>query len=171
MNIKSIKPRNLFFALILGVIGFIINCFPIPIFANVQLVLGNTFTIISAVILGPWYALITALLSSTGLMLTWGSPHVYLIFGVEAFFIGYSRQKGLYPLYGSALYWLTIGMPMAYLYMNTFSDLPDSHMLFAIIKQSINGLIYASLASLLIVMIPKLWLFNGQSTAKVRRIF
>ncbi|WP_228768551.1 diguanylate cyclase [Shewanella sp. TC10] len=171
MNKQSINPQHLIFALVLGAIGFIINCYPIPIFANVQLVIGNTFTIISAVILGPWYALITALLSASGLMLTWDSPHVYLIFGVEALFIGYSRRKGLYPLYGSALYWLTIGMPLTYLYMKTFSDLPDSHMPFAIIKQGINGLIYASLASLLIVLVPKLWSFNGQSAARARRSF
>ncbi|MCL1044406.1 diguanylate cyclase [Shewanella electrodiphila] len=171
MNNKSFNSQHLVFALVLGVIGFIINCYPIPIFANVQLVLGNTFTIISAVILGPGYALITALLSASGLMFTWDSPHVYLIFGVEALFIGYSRRKGVYPLYGSALYWLTIGMPLTYLYMTTFSDLPDSHMLFAIIKQSINGLIYASLGSLLIVLIPKLWSINGQGTPKARRSF
>ncbi|GIU53608.1 diguanylate cyclase [Shewanella sp. KT0246] len=171
MNTKTINPQHLLFALILGVLGFIINCYPIPIFANVQLVIGNTFSIISAVILGPWYALITALLSASGLMLTWGSPHVYLIFSVEVLFIGYSRRKGLYPLYGSALYWLTIGMPLTYLYMKTFSDLPGSHMPFAIIKQGINGLIYASLASLLIVLIPKLWQFNGRSIARTRRSF
>ncbi|WP_394495687.1 hypothetical protein [Shewanella sp. ENK2] len=50
--------------------------------------------------------------------------------------------------------------------MKIVSDLPASHMPFAIIKQSINGLIYACLASLIIVLIPKLWQFNGQGTAK-----
>ncbi|ARD22838.1 diguanylate cyclase [Shewanella japonica] len=171
MNKKSINPQHLILALVLGVIGFIVNCYPIPIFANVQLVMGNTFTVVSAVILGPWYALLTAVFSATGLMVTWGSPHVYLLFCIEAVFIGFIRRKGVYPLYGSAIYWILIGMPLTYLYMKIVSDLPASHMPFAIIKQSINGLIYACLASLIIVLVPKLWQFNGQGTAKKRRSF
>ncbi|WP_394495685.1 hypothetical protein [Shewanella sp. ENK2] len=97
MNKKSINPQHLILALVLGVIGFIVNCYPIPIFANVQLVMGNTFTVVSAVILGPWYALLTAVFSATGLMVTWGSPHVYLLFCIEAVFIGFIRRKGVYP--------------------------------------------------------------------------
>ncbi|WP_227006691.1 diguanylate cyclase [Shewanella donghaensis] len=171
MQLFKFNNQSLLLATIFGALGLIINFYPIPIFANAQLILGNTFTIISAVLLGPWYGLITAIISSTGLMLTWDSPHVYLLFCTEAIFIGYTRKNGLYPLYGSSIYWLTIGMPLTYIYMNIFTEIPESHMLFAIIKQGINGLIYAGFASLLIVLIPKIWSINGSLINKKRRSF
>nr|PMH89212.1 deoxyuridine 5'-triphosphate nucleotidohydrolase [Shewanella sp. 10N.286.48.B5] len=171
MQFPIINKKNLLIALCFGLLGMVINCYPIPIFANVQLVLGNTFTVISAVLLGPWYGLVTAILSASGLMLTWGSPHVYLLFCTEAIFIGIARRKGLFPLYSSGIYWLALGMPLTYIYMVTLADFPDSHMLFAIIKQSINGLIYAGLASLFILFIPNTWQLNDTKTNQKRRSF
>ncbi|HBF45863.1 MAG TPA: GGDEF domain-containing protein, partial [Shewanella frigidimarina] len=147
----------------------LINCYPIQFFANVQFVLGNTVTVIAAVLLGPWYAFLTAMMASTGLMLIWDSPHVYLFFGLEALFLGYARRRDIYALYADAAYWLFIGAPMVYLYVVLLMDIPPSHLGFIISKQGINGLIYTSIASLLILAIPKLWFLKDKVKDRHRR--
>ncbi|MBR9729219.1 diguanylate cyclase [Shewanella intestini] len=151
--------------------GLIINCYPIPFFANVQFVIGNAFYVISAVLFGPWYALLTAMLVTTGLMLVWDSPHVYVIFCMEALFLGYCRRRDIYALYASAIYWIFIGLPLFYLYFLLFFDIAVKDLFFTALKQVINGLMYGSLASLLILLSPSLWNFNNKIKDSKRRLF
>ncbi|WP_445945449.1 sensor domain-containing diguanylate cyclase [Shewanella sp.] len=167
----TINSYHLGFSVLLGVIGFLINLYPIPLFANVELVLGNTVMVIVAVLLGPWYALLSATIAVTGLMLVWDSPHVYLLFTLEAIFLGLARRRDIYALYASGVYWLLMGAPLLYLYAQTFLDVPPEHMPFAIIKQVINGLICTSLASIIIILTPWLWNFKGKIVDKRRRAF
>ncbi|MGX9462135.1 diguanylate cyclase [Shewanella sp. A14] len=169
MTLPRINQQHLLFSILLGVVGLLINFYPIPFFANVQFVLGNTVTVIAAVLLGPWYAFLTAMMASTGLMLLWDSPHVYLFFGLEALFLGYARRRDIYALYADAAYWLLIGAPLVYLYAIFLMDIPPSHLGFIISKQGINGLIYTSIASLLILAIPKLWFLKDKVKDRHRR--
>ncbi|QIR16198.1 diguanylate cyclase [Shewanella aestuarii] len=157
------------FSLLLGVVALIINCYPIPFFANVQFILGNTLTVISSILFGPWYALLTSILASTGLVIVWDSFHVYIIFGLEALFLGFCRRRDIYALYGSVIFWLVFGMPAFYLLGNLFFDLPNNHLPFVTLKQAINSMIYTSIASLLVLSIPKLWRFKGRIKDKQRR--
>ncbi|WP_418358664.1 MULTISPECIES: diguanylate cyclase [Shewanella] len=170
MKFPVINKQHLLFSIILGIVGLLINCYPIQFFANVQFVLGNTATVIAAVLMGPWYALLTAMFASTGLMINWDSPHVYLFFGLEALFLGFARRRDIYALYADAIYWLVIGVPLVYLYVTFIMDIPSSHLGFIIAKQGVNGLVYTSLASLLILAIPKLWFFKDKVKDRQRRM-
>ncbi|MGS0825383.1 sensor domain-containing diguanylate cyclase [Shewanella sp. 0m-8] len=167
----KIEKNKLLLATSLGVIGLIINLYPIHLFANIQLILGNVSYVIVAVLLGPWYALYTAIITVTGLMIAWDSPHVYVLFGVEALCLGLARRKDIYALYASFSFWLFIGMPLFYLYIFLFSDLPSSHIAFVILKQGINGLVYACIGSLLIILTPSFWYFSYKVKDKQRRTF
>ncbi|WP_434926597.1 sensor domain-containing diguanylate cyclase [Shewanella sp. HL-SH2] len=169
MKKLSLNPHNLMFSILMGVIALIINFYPIPFFANVQFILGNTLTIVVAILCGPWYALVTSLLASTSLMLTWDSYHVFFIFGLEALFLGFCRRKDIYALYGNIIFWLVIGMPIFYLMAKLFFDMPTEHLPFVTIKQAINSLIYTSIASILVLMVPKLWMFETKIKDKQRR--
>ncbi|GGQ21329.1 diguanylate cyclase [Shewanella litoralis] len=170
MKLPKVNQQHLLFSIALGVVGLLINYYPIQFFANVQFVLGNTVTVIAAVLLGPWYAFVTAMLASTGLMINWDSPHVYLFFGLEALFLGYARRRDIYALYADAAYWLIIGAPLVYVYVTFIMDIPSSHLGFIIAKQGVNGLVYTSIASLLILAIPKLWFFKDKVKDRHRRL-
>ncbi len=170
MDIKKINLSHLKFAVLLGIIGLLVNTFPIPLFANVQLVLGNTVVVIAAILLGPWYALITALFAATGLMIIWDSPHVYILYCIEALWLGYARQRDVYALYASAIYWIVIGIPLTYVYASLFTNLPLEHLPFIFLKQGLNGLIYAALGSTIITFAPKFWhQFQGVKDRKRRQ--
>ncbi|ABV87084.1 diguanylate cyclase [Shewanella pealeana] len=168
---ERIEKNKLLLASVLGLIGLLVNLYPIHLFANIQLILGNVSYVIAAVLLGPWYALYTAMITVTGLMVAWDSPHVYFLFGVEALFLGLARKKDIYALYASFGFWLFIGMPLFYLYIFLFTDLPSSHIAFIILKQGINGLVYACIGSLMITLTPSFWHFKSKIKDRQRRTF
>lgn len=168
---EKIKQQKLLLATVLGLIGLIINLYPLPLFANIQLILGNASYVISAVLFGPWYALYTASIAITGLFISWDSPHVYLIFSIEAVCLGLARRKELYSLYSSIAFWIVIGMPLFYLYAIFYTNLPTSHLPFIILKQGINGVFYAALGSFLVILTPSFRFFQSKIKDQQRQTF
>ena len=151
---EKIKQQKLLLASALGLLGLVVNLYPLPLFANIQLILGNASFVASAVLFGPWYGLYTAIIAVSGLFIAWGSPHVYLLFSLEALFLGLAHRKGVYSLYSSMIFWLVIGMPLFYLYAILNSHIPSSHLPFIILKQGINGVFYTAIASMLLLLTP-----------------
>ncbi len=163
--------QHLTISLTLGLMGLLANLYPIPLFGNVQLILGNIVIVISAILLGPWFALLTAVLCAIGLFIAWGSWHVFILFSLEAIWLGYARRKDIYALYADIGYWLLIGMPIFYAYIILFSKQPESHISFITLKQGINGLIYAALGSLIVTLFSSLWTLEGKVKDQKRRTF
>jgi diguanylate cyclase (GGDEF)-like protein len=155
----------------LGILGLLINLAPIPLFSNQQLIIGNLFYVIVAIFLGPWYALLTALLCATGLYIAWDSWHVYFLFPLEALWLGYARRKEFYSLYADIAYWTVLGMPLFYIYVNLLSELPESYLTFIILKQGINGLFYAALGSIIVTLIPTRFHIEGKIINRQRKSF
>ncbi|MCL1125678.1 diguanylate cyclase [Shewanella surugensis] len=148
-----------------------INLYPVLLIANIPLILGNIVVVIAAILLGPWYALLTAIICVSGLMLLWASPHVYLIFGLEALWLGFAKRKNVYALYASIAYWLLLGMPLFYLYATFFTHIPSASLPFIALKQSINALIYTSLGALIVLIVPYFWHFKTKIIDSQRRTF
>lgn len=167
----KINQQHLKLSVLLGIIGFAVNLYPIPLFGNVQLVLGNLFFVIIAILLGPWYALLCAAISSVGLIITWASPHAFLFFCLEALWLGFARRKDIYALYADIGYWLLLGMPLFYFYATMFSELPQSHLSFITLKQGINGFICAALGSLAVIIFSGFWHLKGKVRDRKRRTF
>lgn len=139
--------------------------------ANIPLVLGNIVIVIAAILLGPWYALLTAIICVSGLMFLWASPHVYLIFGLEALWLGFAKRKNVYALYASIAYWFLLGMPLFYLYATFFTHIPSASLPFIVLKQSINALIYTSLGALIVLIVPYFWHLKTKIVDSQRRTF
>ncbi|WP_299797066.1 diguanylate cyclase [uncultured Shewanella sp.] len=168
---RRINRQHIKLTLVLGLMGLLANLIPIPLFGNVQLIWGNILVVVTAILLGPWFALLTALLCATGLYITWGSWHVFILFSLEAVWLGYARRKDIYALYADIGYWLLIGMPLFYAYILLFSNQPESHIPFVTLKQGVNGLIYAALGSLLVTVFSPFWNLKGKIKDQKRRTF
>lgn len=171
MHLPAFQTAHLRLAIILGVFGLVLNLFPIPLFANVELILGNVTVVIVAILLGPWYALITALFTATGLMFVWSSPDVYLLFLLEALWLGFARRRDIQILYASVSYWLLLGIPLLAIYVTIIDKMPASHIPFTAIEQVVNGMLYAAIGELCVVAIPSLWYFKNKLTNLNRRTF
>ncbi|MGL4473805.1 MAG: diguanylate cyclase [Shewanella sp.] len=151
---------TLMLSVIFGVIGLILNLFPIPLFANVQLIFGNTALVIIAVLAGPWFALLTAMLCALGLFLSWGNWFIFVFLAIEAIVLGFARRKNIYILYASMLFWLLLAPVIFYCYTLVFTQLPISHLPFILLKQAINGLLYTAIAALILLVWPYLYQFD-----------
>lgn len=157
------------FAALLGLIGFVLNLFPLPLFANVQLILGNACYVIAAVVLGPRYAFAVSLICAAGLFVIWDTAHVFILFPLEALVLALAKRRGIYSLYAGVGFWLLIGMPLFYLYGLSFTSLPSSHLPFIAFKQAINGLFYIGIAALVLMLLPAvIRYFDRETAASVR---
>ncbi|MCL2914294.1 diguanylate cyclase [Shewanella corallii] len=143
-------------SLLFGLIGYLINLYPIPLFANVELIVGNVCLVIVAAIAGPYYALLTALMCATGLYVSWDSLYPFLIFMMEALWLGLAVRRGYYLFYSAIAFWFLISPALFMLYASLYTELNEEHILFIVIKQAINGMLYASVACLLVMLIRPL---------------
>ncbi|QSX35851.1 sensor domain-containing diguanylate cyclase [Shewanella sedimentimangrovi] len=152
----GISLRQFGLAVAFGLTGLLLNLFPLPLFAAVQLIFGNTLYVLAALCLAPGLALITALLCTLGLYWHWQEPYVFMLFPLEGLWLALARRRGHYALHADLAYWLLLGIPLIYLYGLLATELPSAHLLFAVSKQAVNGLLYTSLGAILLIFIPKL---------------
>ena len=170
-KISLINKNHLGFALIMGGFGLLLNLSPIPLFGNQQLIIGNLFFVIVAIFLGPWYALLTALLCASGLFITWETWHMFVLFPLEALWLGYARRKEFYTLYADITFWLLLGMPIFYLFAQFVFQLPNSYMSFITLKQGINGILYTALGSVMVTLLPAHLHLKGKIVNRERKSF
>ena len=150
---EQLKP--LLFVLVVSAIGFLLNLYPIPLFSNVHLILGNVAFVIIAMRFGILYSLLSAMIVATAFVISFAHPFGYLFYGLEAVFIALMRKRGWYVLYADLFYWIVIGMPLTALVLYQFSDMPEQLFLLTITKQVFNGLVYTCLAGLIVYFFPK----------------
>lgn len=166
---EQLKP--LIFVLVISAVGFILNLYPIPLFSNIHLILGNFAFVIVAMRFGALYSLLSAIIVATAFVISFSHPFGYLVFGLEALFIAQLRKRGWYVLYADLCYWLLIGMPLTALVLNSLSDMPEQLWLLTIVKQAFNGLLYTCLAGLVVYFFPKTFAIKYRQQPRVLRTF
>ncbi|ARD44010.1 diguanylate cyclase [Colwellia sp. PAMC 21821] len=144
------QTRSVILALALGLLGALLNSYPIELAYSVSLVIGNLAFIIAAAYLRPTLTLLCAVICVAPLLIIWGHPYGFLTFGCEALFVSYMRSRGRYLTTADFLYWLIIGMPMtaAIIWLNTTES--QEYLVFSLFKQSINAVFYTALGVILI---------------------
>jgi diguanylate cyclase (GGDEF)-like protein len=147
---KLKQNRAVILAILLGVLGAVLNSFPIELAYNISLIIGNLAFIIAAAYLRPLFTLLCALICVAPLLISWGHPFGFLTFGLEGLFVSYMRGRGWYLPTADVLYWLLIGMPLTaiIIWFNSISS--QGYFLFSLFKQSINAIFYTTLAVILI---------------------
>ncbi|WNC73163.1 diguanylate cyclase [Thalassotalea psychrophila] len=166
---EQFKP--LLCVLVISAVGFLLNLYPIPLFSNIHLILGNVAFVIIAMRFGVLYSLLSAMIVATAFVISFAHPFGYIIYGFEAVFIALLRKRGWYVLYADLLYWIVIGMPLTALVLNQLSDMPEQLFLLTITKQAFNGLVYTCLAGLIVYFFPKTFAFKYRQQPRVLRSF
>ncbi len=164
---QQLKP--LLFVLVLSAIGFLLNLVPIPLFSHIHLIVGNIAFVIVAMRFGALYSLFAAIIVTSSLVISFGHPFGYIIYGLEAVVIAMQRKRGWYVLYSDLFYWFFIGMPLTALLLYLVTDMPDQLVLLTIIKQVFNGLLCACFAGLIVYFLPQIFDFNFRQQPKFVR--
>ncbi len=146
------KPiaNNIILALLVGIIAAGINYFRLPLFFEAEFIFGQFLVLLVAVYRGPLMGLAAAVVASLTLVYAWGSFWPTLTFGLEAVFIGLvCRNKRSNIVLAVIVYWLFVGMPISWFSISEYEMFLDSHRTSILIKQLVNGIIYAHLAAIL----------------------
>lgn len=149
-EVKTKQSRPLIFAIILGLLGALLNSFPVELAYSISLIIGNLAFIVAAAYLRPALTLLCALICVVPLLIIWGHPIGFVTFGLEALFVSFMRGRGWYLPTADFLYWLVIGMPLTAALLWFGNTDTESYFLFSLFKQGINAVFYTALAVILI---------------------
>lgn len=145
------------------------NYLNIPLFFGVYFLFGSIAVWLITFLYGwPWGTL-AAFISSLQTIFWWGHPYAVIIFTLEALLVGYfwpSRRHNLVLLDG--LYWLCLGAPLIGVFYGGVMGLVSTQVELLLLKTSVNGILNAFAASLLLSYLPfHRWLGRSQPTPRL----
>lgn len=147
--------KKILISLLAGVLGYAVNCFPMPVFGRVEIVFGGICYLIIAICYGPVYGLLAATIAATKTITLWGGPPVALIFmGFEAFIVGWLVGKRWQPFFAELCYWCTIGLPLLIVIYIFYLNFRGASGWSIVIANSFNGLLNVIIADLLLMLTP-----------------
>lgn len=144
-------PKSLLIALLLAALGYIGNYLALPVAYGVSFIFGSIFSIIAIVLLGVSWGVLVAIFAASYTFILWNHPYAIFIFAMEALWIGYALRRGNTNLvFIDALYWLSLGSISVVVFYGGVMELGRQSVLMIVLKQSINGLFNALIASLVL---------------------
>ena len=133
------------------------NYFSLSLFFGVDFLFGSIVTLVVVQMYGIFWGTVAAAIASSYTYILWGHPYAIAILIGEAFFVGLSlRRQGSNPnlLLLDGIYWVCIGMPLIWLFYGALMQMPTTSVWLIVLKQPVNGLFNALIASLLITHLP-----------------
>lgn len=131
--------------------GLLGNYLRIPLFFGIDYVLGSVAVLILVRLYGPLLGTVAAVVAGSYTLVLWNHPYALIIFALEGLFVGLllgRRSDNLVLL--DAAYWLIAGMPLAGLFYGAFLGTNAQATLLIVVKQSVNSISNAVVASLLL---------------------
>ncbi|WP_199248894.1 response regulator [[Phormidium] sp. ETS-05] len=135
--------------------GYLGNHLSLPLFFSVEFIFGSVITLMVASLYGPVWGTIAAAIASTYTYIAWGHPYAMIIMTGEVLFVGLLlRRTRQNILLLDAIYWFTLGMPMVWLFYHGFLHFAPIQAGVIVLKQSVNGILNALIASLILTYLP-----------------
>ena len=142
--------------ILLIILGYLGNYFKLPLFFGVDFLFGSIAVFVIVELYGVVWGTIAGLIVSSHTYFLWHHPYAIVAFTLEAMFVGIMlkrpRLQNIVLLNG--IYWLLIGMPLAVLLYGLVLNVGTTQTILIMMKQSINGLLNALIANLIISYLP-----------------
>ena len=171
--IENILSRQNLTFLALLVLGAVLNAFfTISLYANLTLHLGAVASVLALYLLGEKMALILCILIGIPLAYSMGNYFIPLLVFLEISFIVILNRFRWSVVYADILYWLLIGMPLTYVIFTASVPESSDFTFTTVTKQAINGLLYVSIASVILPFLPASFVFQNDTLEypKLRQI-
>ncbi|MFA7404041.1 MAG: PAS domain S-box protein [Pelobacteraceae bacterium] len=128
------------------------NYFGFTIFLNVDFIFGSIFAMLALQLFGLGRGILAAALISSYTYFAWNTPYAIITMTAEVAIVGWltTRHK-LALVLADTLYWLLIGMPLAYLFCHVTMHTPLSNTYIIMTKQALNGIANALVARLIFI--------------------
>jgi signal transduction histidine kinase len=156
--------RSFAVTLAFGLLGILVNLPQITIFNGTSLLFGGVFYLGVALMYGPMYGGVAALISALPSIVLWGHPETGCILVAEALTVGWLARRRFHPAMADLIYWAVIGTPLAGLFYLVLYSYPAPYGWVMVVKYPANGLLNVMLAELLISIpaLQKLWGVPGR---------
>src|SRR5271165_4273465 len=145
------RASCLTFALCAGLLGFLVNSQKLVLFANVPVLLGGTFSLATALLLGPWYGLLASVAASLPVLGVWSQPGIFLLTLLAPCVVGLLVQRGWRPLVAAIVCWVVGGAPLlvgAFLLHQTSFDSDWLALMAPLISALLNAVLAEGLAGM-----------------------
>ena len=169
----SIAPRwvgqrswiGLFVLLVLGVLG---NYFMWSFFFRIDFLFGTIAVWLVLNFYGLAWGGVAAIVAGSYTYVLWNHPYATIIFAAEYFVVAslYHRQQGRNLVLLNALYWVFLGMPLVWIFYHYVLGLDSSQTQIIMLKQGVNGIFNALIASIILSYTPiHRWLNRPQAAS------
>ncbi|MDC0661268.1 ATP-binding protein [Marinobacter sp. SS21] len=145
------KP-TLLLTLLLMTLAPLANLAYIPVLYDVYLIFGSVAAMLAVLTLSVPAAVAVAMAGSLVTLSLWGHPYAFVIFSLEALVVGLLHRRYRYNLVvADMVYWLLCGIPLVVIFYYFVMDNGWSTTVLIALKQPLNGVINALLASLIVL--------------------
>jgi signal transduction histidine kinase/DNA-binding NarL/FixJ family response regulator len=157
--------RSLIFLSILLLAGYAGNYCKIPIVLHADWLFGSVAVMIVVRLYGWGWGTVAGAIASSYTILLWKHPCAFILFTLEAFFVGWGlRRRSNNLLLLNVIYWGFIGFPLLWILYVFLAKVDPSSVVFISFKNPVNQIANALIACLIINHTPiSKWLVRSQA--------
>ncbi|PSB29086.1 GAF domain-containing protein [Stenomitos frigidus] len=156
LQAKWLYKRNLLGLLLLVIAGFLGNYFRWTLFFDIDFLFGSIAVWLVVCLYGVRWGTLAGFIAGSCTYVIWHHPYTTLTFTLEALFVGWlfhrRQQQNIVLL--DAAFWLLIGMPLVWFFYAVVLHVDSAQVLIILLKQPVNGIFNALIASLLLTHLP-----------------
>ena len=147
--------RSLLLLSILLIAGYAGNYFRIPIVLHADWLFGSIAAIIVLKLYGWGWGTVAGAIASSYTILLWKHPCAFILFTLEAFFVGWGlKRQSNNLLLLNVIYWGFIGFPLLWILYVFLAKVDPSSVLFISVKNPVNQISNALIACLILNHTP-----------------
>ncbi len=155
--------------LLFATLGYLGNYFRLPLFSGVDFLFGSIFVLIATYFYGITMGVLVSAIASTYTCFLWGHPYAAFLLVLESLWLGIGlryqekqeRSRNIVLL--ALFYWLCLGAPLCFTFYFFILKFGFNSVVLVVLKQVINGVFNALIASLCINYLPlKQWFQKRQ---------
>ena len=158
------RRQGLVLALTAG-LAVLLNLQPLPLFYGIQILLGSILPILALLLWRTGWAIPVGCIASLVTWKAWGHPWAVVIFSAEITWLTLGLQRlsrrndqvstgAVIPL--AISYWLLLGAPMVAIFYGLILRIDPSNVAVTALKQVVNGVLNATIAFVLFMVISAL---------------
>ncbi|MBE9039777.1 response regulator [Oscillatoriales cyanobacterium LEGE 11467] len=154
-NLLQHQLRSTIVLLFLLLAGYMGNYFKIPIIFHIDWLFGSIFTVLVIRLYGLGWGTIAAVISNSYTIFLWHHPAAFIIFTLEAIFLGWGlRRRSSNLLLLDVYYWIVIGFPLLWFLYVFVIKIPPQSVLLISFKNPLNQICNTLIASLILTHTP-----------------
>jgi hypothetical protein len=136
------------------IFGFAGNYFRLPILFHADWLFGSVFAILAVRLFGLGWGTFAATIAASYTIVLWSHPYAFLVFTLEVIFIGWGLRRNSNVLLLDVIYWALLGVPLMWATYVFFTKIPPASVTFILLKNAVNQMSNALLASLILEHTP-----------------